>query len=103
MQPDEPHQGLDGGGFVDLMVWVVVVAAGVLQLPGDLVGGVVGEHVEDEPLLDGLLHRVQVEWLGQRAAVRDAAEQFEGLGLRGGGEREVRDVRRVRGDLHRPL
>ena len=28
------------------------------QAPVGLVGGVVGEHVEDEPLLDGLAHAV---------------------------------------------
>ena len=56
---------------------------------GHLVGGVVLEHIEDEALLDGLLHRVQVkrlQLLGDRVT---PAEQLQGLRLRGGGEREV--------------
>ena len=40
---------------------VVVLLAPVGDLVGDPVGGVVAQHVEDEALLDGLLHRVDVE------------------------------------------
>ncbi|MDQ3462613.1 MAG: hypothetical protein M3471_06245, partial [Actinomycetota bacterium] len=52
-----------------------------------------GQHVEDEALLDGLAHGVQVERL---VAVGDrvvAAEQLERAGLGGGGEGEERQVR----------
>ena len=72
----------------------VVVAAVVRQPVGDLVAGVVLQHVQDEALLDGLLHGVQVERLRQPVRAL-AAEQLQGLGLRGGGESEVADVLRI--------
>jgi hypothetical protein len=42
-------------------VEVGVVRRGVLDVPVGLVGDVAGQHVEDEPLLDRLTHRVQVK------------------------------------------
>ena len=71
--------------------------AGVLARPLDepvvaVVVDVVVEHVEDEALLDGLPHRVEVERAG--LAVRaPGAEDVQGGGLRGRREREERDVR----------
>ena len=53
------------------------------------------QHVEDEALLDGLLHRVEVERLGGLPVRALAAEQLQRLGLRGGGEREEGDVLRL--------
>ena len=62
------------------------------QAPVGLVGGVAGEHVEDEPLLDRLAHAVEME--GRELPVRLLlAEEFEGLGLRGRREGERREVR----------
>ena len=40
-----------------------VTGDGLLDLVIAAIGGVVGQHVEDEALLDGLLHRIQVEGL----------------------------------------
>ena len=60
-----------------------------------VVGGVVGQHVEDEALLDRLPHRVQCG-TARTVAVRpvDAApNSLQRLGLRGRGEREERQVR----------
>jgi hypothetical protein len=45
-----------------------VVLGRLEELPVRLVGGVVPEHVEDEPLLDRLAHAVQAE-RGVAAAV----------------------------------
>ena len=62
--------------------------------PVGLVGRVVPEDVEDEPLLDGLPHRIEVK-RDEPVAVRGGrpfAEEFEGLGLRSGREREEGDV-----------
>ena len=73
-----------------------VVARVVLDLlqqpPVGLVGRVAPEHVEDEPLLDRLAHGVAVERLELPVGPL-AAEQLQGLGLRGGREGERRQVR----------
>ena len=62
------------------------------QPEGRLVGRVVAEHIEDETLLDGLLHGVHVE--GNRLSIRSGAtEHFQGLRLRGCGERVEGNVR----------
>ncbi len=70
-----------------------VDTAGVIlvrEAEGQAVWEVVLEHVEDEALLDGLLHRVQVEGaLG--AGLILAAEQLDGLALRRRGERDEGD------------
>ena len=58
-------------------------------------GGVAAQHVEDEALLDGLLHRVRVERQVLDGAIwlrRGVAEQLEGLVLRRGREGEVAGV-----------
>ena len=60
-----------------------------------LVGGVVGQHVEDEPLLNRLAHRVQVERHVPLLPGRIddlLAEHFQCLRLRCGGEREEGQV-----------
>ena len=52
----------------------------------------VAQHVEDEALLDGLLHRVGMEWQVFDGAVwlrSWLTEQFEGLVLGRGGESEI--------------
>ena len=70
-----------------------VVGDRLLDVPVRLVGDVVGEHVEDEALLDRLAHRVQVERHmppGRRVV---AAEQLQRACLRRGGEGEERQVR----------
>ncbi len=69
-----------------------VVLERLLQVPVRLVGGVVGQHVEDEPLLDRLAHRVQVERLVPLGGRVVAAEQLQRLALRGRGEREEAQV-----------
>ena len=87
--PPETCDGPGGGGvfgFVGLPV--------VGEPERRLVGGVVAQHVEDEALLDGLLHRVQVERV-RHAVDALVPEQLQGLGLRGGGEREERQVLRL--------
>ena len=82
------HQRLQRLGLLDLGVVRVVVPALVGELEGQLVAGVVLQHVEDEALLDGLLHRVEVERLRQPVRAL-AAEQLQRLGLGRGGEGEV--------------
>ena len=67
---------------------------------------VVRQHVQDEPLLDCLLHGVAVEGVvPDRAAglrVR-LAEDLQRLVLRGGGEREVAGVREQLARLHQTV
>ena len=68
---------------------------GVLEPEVGVVGRVAGQDVEDEPLLDGLAHRVQVGGHGVGLPVRahlGRAEQLQGLGLGRGGEGEDRQV-----------
>ena len=86
--------GPRGGGVLGLVGLPVVG-----EPERRLVRGVVAQHVEDEALLDGLLHRVQVERM-RRAVDALVPEQFQGLGLRGGGEREERQVLRLRPGGH---
>ena len=57
VQHGEPGELRGGLALVDL----AVVGVGVGELPVRPVGDVVGQDVEDEPLLDGLAHRVHVE------------------------------------------
>jgi len=93
-----------GLGLVDLGVGdarLLLLVRGVAQPPLGVVGEVVGQHVEDVALLDGLAHRVDVEvhvhalLAGVRVdPVRvERAEQLQCRRLRGGGERKVRQVR----------
>ena len=74
-------------------VEVGVVRRGVLDVPVGLVGDVAGQHVEDEPLLDRLTHRVQVKGDVLPKALVHHAEQLQRAGLRRGGERKERQVR----------
>ena len=73
-------------------VEVGVVRRGVLDVPVGLVGDVAGQHVEDEPLLDRLTHRVQVKRHVPPSAAIQSAEQLQRAGLRCGGERKERQV-----------
>ena len=57
-----------------------------------IVRGVVCQHVEDEALLDGLLHRVDMERLALTLGVH-APEKLDGRRLRRGGEGEHGNVR----------
>ena len=69
-----------------------VVRDRLLDLPVRLVGRVVGEHVEDEALLDGLAHRVEVE--RARSCRRgSSARTARASGPWGRGEGEERQVR----------
>src|SRR5262249_17306145 len=63
------------------------------QPPPRLVGKVIAQYVEDEALLDGLPHRVDVERLHLAGLRIAAAEQLQRLRLGRGGEREMRQVR----------
>ena len=76
------------------------IILGCLQQPVvGRVGRVVREHVEDEALLDGLPHAVDVERLGLAARAR-AAEQLQRLALGRGGEGEEAQVRLPPARLH---
>ena len=97
VQPHPAHDPLHGRAALDLLL--VVILAVVRQLEGQLVGRVVLQHVEDELLLDGLPHRIDVERLRQivRAGwfargIGPRAEQLHRLGLRRRGERDERDA-----------
>ena len=82
----------------------------VLHLLGEPVvaghRGVVLQNVQDEALLDGLLHRVAVECKVPHRAVGlrvGLAEDLQRLVLRGGSEREVAGVRQQLARLHRAV
>jgi hypothetical protein len=73
-------------GLLLVVAWIVLDL--LEQPPVGLVGGIVGQHVEDEPLLDRLAHAVEVE--GLELPVRTLrAEELERLGL-GGRRRDLR-------------
>ena len=86
----------DGGALVDLGLGPVLAVVG--QFEGQLVRRVVLQHIEDEALLNGLPHRIEVERLrqvvgaGGLGRVGPAAEQLQCLGLWGGGEGDVGDT-----------
>lgn len=87
VQADEAGDGPPGGRrFV-----LGVVEDGFLDAPVGRVGDVVGQHVEDEALLDRLAHGVEVERLELPLGVA-RAEQLQGLGLRRGREGEETEV-----------
>ena len=56
----EVYEGLQQVGSL-LLVVARVVFDRLQEPPVGLVGGVARQHVEDEPLLDGLSHAVEVE------------------------------------------
>ena len=87
VQAHEAGQGLGGLLLVDLGV----VLDGLDQPEVGLVGRVVLQHVEDEALLDGLAHAVEVEGLRLAVGVR-APEDLQRLVLRRGGEGEEAEV-----------
>ena len=97
VQGDEPGDGPSGlTGLVSR-----VVADGLLDPPQRLVRGVVLEDVEDEPLVNGLTHGVEVEWVEEARHRVAGPEHLEGLGLRGGGESEEREVGLLRAPENR--
>jgi hypothetical protein len=51
-----------------------VLLDGLADLVVAAIGGVVGHHIEDEPLLNGLLHRIEVKWL--EGAIRLQLAEF---------------------------
>lgn len=57
------------------------------------------QHVENEPLLDRLVHAVEVERL-ELAVAAFPAEQLQRLRLRRRGERKSREVRQPAARLH---
>ncbi len=69
-----------------------VLADRLLDVPERLVGRVVGQHVVDKALLDGLAHRVQVERLVPVDLRVAATEQLQRLALGRGGEGEEAQV-----------
>ena len=81
-------QSLRGSAFGELRV--------VSGLLGDVVVGVVvgvvPQHIEYEPFLDGLAHTVNVERFRMAADVLPS-EKLDGLALRRGRESEERQVR----------
>ena len=91
VQFDPLHHRLHRLGLVDRLR--VVVLSAVDQPECRPVGRVVLEHVEDEALLNGLLHRVQVERdLVDLVPGLRSPEQLQRLALRGRGEGEEGDV-----------
>ena len=87
MQAHEPRQGPGRLALVHLGI----VLDGLDQPVVGLVGRVVLEHVEDEALLDGLAHGVEVEGLGLAVGPRPA-EDLQRLVLGRGREGEEADV-----------
>jgi hypothetical protein len=82
-----------------LTVVVRIVLHLLEQPPIRRVGAVIGQHVEDEPLLDRLPHAVQVERL-ELAVGPLFPEKFEGFLLRCRGKGEGREVRQPSALLH---
>ena len=70
---------------------LLVVLNGLDELEVALECGVVLQHVQDEPLLNSLMHAIRVKG-HVTALLIFAPEEFEGLVLRGGRKREVGDV-----------
>ena len=68
-----------------------IVLDGFFELIIGLVGHAVLEHVQNEPLLDGLAHRIEVERLRQPVGAL-GAEALQCHVPRRGGEGEVADV-----------
>ena len=87
VQVDEAGQGRGGLVLVELRV----VGDGLGELEEALVGGVALEHIEDEALLDGLAHGVEVEGRGLAVGAL-VAEQLQGLVLGRGREGEEAHV-----------
>ena len=90
------HQFLEGGIALHFFAGEALAFLG--ELEGELVGGVVLQHIEDELFLDRLAHRIHVEGrrqvagTGRLSGVRPAAEQLQRLGLGRGGEGHVGDA-----------
>ena len=95
MQPDEGRQQV--GGLA--LVVARIVLDRLPEPPVRLVRRVAREHVEDEPLLDGLPHAVEVE-RRERTVAAPGAEELQGLRLRGRGEGEGREVGEPPAQLH---
>ena len=88
---DVGTQLLRGSPSVELRI----VLDGLHELVVAADRGVVGQHIDDEALLDGLLHRVGVERSVPSGAVRvrdGLPEHLQRLVLRGRGERKVARV-----------
>ena len=83
MQAHPSHEALRRGGLVNFISGRGFPIGFLCELECRLVGGVVAQHVEDEPFLDGLLHRVHVEGLWCSVST-GLTEHFEGLALGGG-------------------
>ncbi|MGH8122242.1 MAG: hypothetical protein ACREPT_05675, partial [Rudaea sp.] len=83
-------------GFLLVVAWIVFDF--LQQPPVRLVRRIIGQHVEDETLLDGLAHRIHMERRGnvvrRRLPFRVGArpEDFHGLVLRSGRERDEGDA-----------
>ena len=97
VQAHPAHQALEGFAALDLLVVPLLAVVG--QLEGQLVRGVVLQHVKDEAFFDGLAHRIDVEgrWEVVRAcgllSVGAAPKELQGLGLGRGSEGHVGDGR----------
>ena len=68
VQPNPAHDLLHGGAAFDFLIVPLLAVVG--QPEGQLVGRVVPQHVEDEPLLDGLPHGIDVEGGRERCLSR---------------------------------
>ena len=91
-------------GLLDVELWVLLHCFGELVIA--LYWHVVGEHVEDEPLLDRLLHGVAVEGVVPDCAIGLwgwGTEDFQRLVLGGGGEGEVAGVGEQLARLHQAI
>ena len=94
----KPDEGCQEVGSLPLVVSRVVLDR-LPEPPVRLQGRVAREDVEDEPLLDGLPHAVEMERReGAVPALR--SEELQGLRLRRRGEREGREIRESSPDLH---
>ncbi|MNS11095.1 hypothetical protein D3C72_426270 [compost metagenome] len=97
MEAHPAHDPLQRRVLLDFLLVPVLAVVG--QAEGQLVGRVVPQHVEDEALLDGLAHRIDVEGAILPRLVL-APEQLHGFGLGGGGEGDVGDALVARAARH---
>lgn len=92
MESHPPGKLLQTFSFINLLV--VIFLAAVREFEGESVWRVVLQYVEDELLLDGLLHTVNMEGFGQ-PGLTFPPEHLDRLGFGRRGEGEEADVFRL--------
>jgi hypothetical protein len=90
-------QLLETLALVHLLLIIVPTIVG--QTIGQLVGGVVLEHIEDKPLLNSLLHTVDMKGFRDAGCPR-SSKKLDGLGFGCGGEGKKAHILRLFAGVH---